>query len=83
VVIGQDEDWFRGTVLALRARHDFALKLMRELELEMASLSDAIRRERKSEFDARLIALMNEQDNIAIAASAFLGPANYPTSGNA
>jgi hypothetical protein len=54
---------------------------MRELELEMASLSDMARRERKPEFDSRVIALLNEQDNIAMAAKTFLGP--NPNRGNA
>jgi hypothetical protein len=82
-VIDQDQEWFRGTLIALRARHDFACKLMRELELEIASLSAIARSQRKPEFDSRLVALLQEQDNIALAATAFLGPTEYPNRGNA
>ncbi|HEY4256977.1 MAG TPA: hypothetical protein VGM66_07185 [Candidatus Udaeobacter sp.] len=56
---------------------------MRELELEIASLSAIARSQRKPEFDSRLVALLQEQDNIALAATAFLGPTEYPNRGNA
>ena len=72
------DEVFRETVAALRSRFESASKLIREVELEMAGLSQMARRERLREFDARVIALLKEIDDIAMAVRAFLRVGNYP-----
>jgi hypothetical protein len=78
----EDPDKLRGTVVALRAKFDLVSKLMRDLELEMASLSPGVRLARMPEFDARAIALTKDRSDVEAAAKAFLHPSGYPK-GNA
>ena len=77
-----DPDDLGETVTALRTKYDEVAKLMRDLELEMARLSPDDRRERMPEFDARVIALMQDSDDIVRSAGAFLRLSAYPK-GNA
>ena len=70
------------TVVALRVKYDEISTLMHNLELEMAGLSPAARKNRMPEFDARVIALMKDHADIERSAQAFLRPSIYPK-GNA
>ena len=73
----ESEPNVHGIVVALRWKLWFAAKLMRDLELEMASLSLEARNKRMPEFDARLNALTENTTNIEAAAKAFLFNGGY------
>jgi hypothetical protein len=77
----EDPDSARAALLAMQIRFRIASTLMRAVELEMAGLSANARRERMQEFDARVAALLKEQDDIAAALRASLNPSGL--SGNA
>ena len=68
----ESEPNVHGIVVALRWKLWFAAKLMRDLELEMASLSLEARNKRMPEFDARVNALMENTTNIESTAKTFL-----------
>jgi hypothetical protein len=70
------------TVIALRVKYDEIQTLMHNLDLEMAGLSPAARKNRMPEFDARVIALMKDHADIERCAQAFLRPSIFPK-GNA
>ena len=72
----------RATVIALGIKYNEVSKLMHNLELEMAGLSPAARKDRMPEFDARVIALLKDAANIERSAEAFLRPSAHPK-GNA
>ena len=76
------DDDLRVTVIALRTKYEAVSKRMSDLGTEMAGLSADTRRERMPEFDARVIALMKDRDDIKLCAKAFLQPRRYP-GGNA
>jgi len=66
-----------GILVALRLKLWFVAKLMRDLELEMASLPSEARNKRMPEFDARVTAITENTTNIESAAKAFLFNGGY------
>ena len=76
------DDELSVTLIALRTKYAAVSKRISDLGTEMAGLSADTRRERMPEFDARVMALIKDQDNIELCAKAFLQPSRYP-GGNA